>query len=151
MPCSRRWRSPSHDIYHVYHRSSENSATILSPCSALTSPIANEMAEHLVNCKMRALPTKTQLLILLFVMHAVACVMLFLLEQLSVYGGGVISGADGSRRFGSVVRLLLTTLRWWLWLSETFLRSLTTVNTLFEGGKDLLQFTRACRPRKSRR
>ncbi len=63
------------------------------------------------------------------------------LEQLSVYGGGVISEQTVRDVLGQSSGSLINNAA--MALAQRDISSLfTTVNTLFEGGKDLLQFTR---------
>ena len=104
---------------------------------------ADEMAEHLVNvCKNEGF-TYEDAAIDLIVRHARGGMRdaLSSLEQLSVYGGGVISEQTVRDVLGQSSGSLINNAA--MALAQRDISSLfTTVNTLFEGGKDLLQFTR---------
>lgn len=120
-------------------------ATILSRVQRFDfrSIAADEMAEHLVNvCKNEGF-TYEDTAIDLIVRHARGGMRdaLSSLEQLSVYGGGVISEQTVRDVLGQSSGSLINNAA--MALAQRDISSLfTTVNTLFEGGKDLLQFTR---------
>lgn len=120
-------------------------ATILSRVQRFDfrSIAADEMAEHLVNvCKNEGF-TYEDAAIDLIVRHARGGMRdaLSSLEQLSVYGGGVISEQTVRDVLGQSSGSLINNAA--MALAQRDIPSLfTTVNTLFEGGKDLLQFTR---------
>ena len=120
-------------------------ATILSRVQRFDfrSIAADEMAEHLVNvCKNEGF-TYEDAAIDLIVRHARGGMRdaLSSLEQLSVYGGGVISEQTVRDVLGQSSGSLINNAA--MALARRDISSLfTTVNTLFEGGKDLLQFTR---------
>lgn len=120
-------------------------ATILSRVQRFDfrSIAADEMAEHLVNvCKTEGF-TYEDAAIDLIVRHARGGMRdaLSSLEQLSVYGGGVISEQTVRDVLGQSSGSLINNAA--MALAQRDISSLfTTVNTLFEGGKDLLQFTR---------
>ncbi len=120
-------------------------ATILSRVQRFDfrSIAADEMAEHLVNvCKNEGF-TYEGAAIDLIVRHARGGMRdaLSSLEQLSVYGGGVISEQTVRDVLGQSSGSLINNAA--MALAQRDISSLfTTVNTLFEGGKDLLQFTR---------
>lgn len=120
-------------------------ATILSRVQRFDfrSIAADEMAEHLVNvCKNEGF-TYEDAAIDLIVRHARGGMRdaLSSLEQLSVYGGGVISEQTVRDVLGQSSGFLINNAA--MALAQRDISSLfTTVNTLFEGGKDLLQFTR---------
>ena len=120
-------------------------ATILSRVQRFDfrSIAADEMAEHLVNvCKNEGF-TYEDAAIDLIVRHARGGMRdaLSSLEQLSVYGGGVISEQTVRDVLGQSSGSLINNAA--MALAQRDVSSLfTTVNTLFEGGKDLLQFTR---------
>ena len=120
-------------------------ATILSRVQRFDfrSIAADEMAEHLVNvCKNEGF-TYEDAAIGLIVRHARGGMRdaLSSLEQLSVYGGGVISEQTVRDVLGQSSGSLINNAA--MALARRDISSLfTTVNTLFEGGKDLLQFTR---------
>lgn len=120
-------------------------ATILSRVQRFDfrSIAADEMAEHLINvCKNEGF-TYEDAAIDLIVRHARGGMRdaLSSLEQLSVYGGGVISEQTVRDVLGQSSGSLINNAA--LALAQRDISSLfTTVNTLFEGGKDLLQFTR---------
>ena len=120
-------------------------ATILSRVQRFDfrSIAADEMAEHLVNvCKNEGF-TYEDAAIDLIVRHARGGMRdaLSSLEQLSVYGGGVISEQTVRDVLGQSSGSLTNNAA--MALAQRDISSLfTTVNTLFEGGKDLLQFTR---------
>ena len=120
-------------------------ATILSRVQRFDfrSIAADEMAEHLVNvCKNEGF-TYEDAAIDLIVRHARGGMRdaLSSLEQLSVYGGGVISEQTVRDVLGQSSGSLINNAA--MALAHRDISSLfTTVNTLFEGGKDLLQFTR---------
>ena len=120
-------------------------ATILSRVQRFDfrSIAADEMAEHLVNvCKNEGF-TYEDAAIDLIVRHACGGMRdaLSSLEQLSVYGGGVISEQTVRDVLGQSSGSLINNAA--MALAQRDISSLfTTVNTLFEGGKDLLQFTR---------
>lgn len=120
-------------------------ATILSRVQRFDfrSIAADEMAEHLVNvCKNEGF-TYEDAAIDLIVRHARGGMRdaLSSLEQLSVYGGGVISEQTVRDVLGQSSGSLINNAA--MALAQRDISSLfTTVNTLFEGGKDLLQFTR---------
>ena len=120
-------------------------ATILSRVQRFDfrSIAADEMAEHLVNvCKNEGF-TYEDTAIDLIVRHARGGMRdaLSSLEQLSVYGGGVISEQTVRDVLGQSSGSLINNAA--MALARRDISSLfTTVNTLFEGGKDLLQFTR---------
>lgn len=120
-------------------------ATILSRVQRFDfrSIAADEMAEHLVNvCKNEDF-TYEDAAIDLIVRHARGGMRdaLSSLEQLSVYGGGVISEQTVRDVLGQSSGSLINNAA--MALAQRDISSLfTTVNTLFEGGKDLLQFTR---------
>ena len=120
-------------------------ATILSRVQRFDfrSIAADEMAEHLVNvCKNEGF-TYEDAAIDLIVRHARGGMRdaLSSLEQLSVYGGGVISEQTVRDVLGQSSGALINNAA--MALAQRDISSLfTTVNTLFEGGKDLLQFTR---------
>lgn len=120
-------------------------ATILSRVQRFDfrSIAADEMAEHLVNvCKNEGF-TYENAAIDLIVRHARGGMRdaLSSLEQLSVYGGGVISEQTVRDVLGQSSGSLINNAA--MALAQRDISSLfTTVNTLFEGGKDLLQFTR---------
>ena len=120
-------------------------ATILSRVQRFDfrSIAADEMAEHLVNvCKNESF-TYEDAAIDLIVRHARGGMRdaLSSLEQLSVYGGGVISEQTVRDVLGQSSGSLINNAA--MALAQRDISSLfTTVNTLFEGGKDLLQFTR---------
>ena len=120
-------------------------ATILSRVQRFDfrSIAADEMAEHLVNvCKNEGF-TYEGAAIDLIVRHARGGMRdaLSSLEQLSVYGGGVISEQTVRDVLGQSSGSLINNAA--MALARRDISSLfTTVNTLFEGGKDLLQFTR---------
>ena len=120
-------------------------ATILSRVQRFDfrSIAADEMAEHLVNvCKNEGF-TYEDAAIDLIVRHARGGMRdaLSSLEQLSVYGGGVISEQTVRDVLGQSSGSLINNAA--MALAQRDTSSLfTTVNTLFEGGKDLLQFTR---------
>ena len=120
-------------------------ATILSRVQRFDfrSIAADEMAEHLVNvCKNEGF-TYEDAAIDLIVRHARGGMRdaLSSLEQLSVYGGGVISEQTVRDVLGQSSGSLINNAV--MALAQRDISSLfTTVNTLFEGGKDLLQFTR---------
>ena len=120
-------------------------ATILSRVQRFDfrSIAADEMAEHLVNvCKNEGF-TYEDAAIDLIVRHARGGMRdaLSSLEQLSVYGGGVISEQTVRDVLGQSSGSLINNSA--MALAQRDISSLfTTVNTLFEGGKDLLQFTR---------
>ena len=104
---------------------------------------ADEMAEHLVNvCKNEGFAYEDAAIDLI-VRHARGGMRdaLSSLEQLSVYGGGVISEQTVRDVLGQSSGSLINNAA--MALAQRDISSLfTTVNTLFEGGKDLLQFTR---------
>lgn len=120
-------------------------ATILSRVQRFDfrSIAADEMAEHLIDvCKNEGF-TYEDAAIDLIVRHARGGMRdaLSSLEQLSVYGGGVISEQTVRDVLGQSSGSLINNAA--LALAQRDISSLfTTVNTLFEGGKDLLQFTR---------
>ena len=120
-------------------------ATILSRVQRFDfrSIAADEMAEHLIDvCKNEGF-TYEDAAIDLIVRHAHGGMRdaLSSLEQLSVYGGGVISEQTVRDVLGQSSGSLINNAA--LALAQRDISSLfTTVNTLFEGGKDLLQFTR---------
>ena len=120
-------------------------ATILSRVQRFDfrSIAADEMAEHLVSvCKNEGF-TYEDAAIDLIVRHARGGMRdaLSSLEQLSVYGGGVISEQTVRDVLGQSSGSLINNAA--MALAQRDISSLfTTVNTLFEGGKDLLQFTR---------
>ena len=120
-------------------------ATILSRVQRFDfrSIAADEMAEHLVNvCKNEGF-TYEDAAIDLIVRHARGGMRdaLSSLEQLSVYGGGVISEQTVRDVLGQSSGSLINNSA--MALAQRDISSLfTTVNTLFESGKDLLQFTR---------
>ena len=120
-------------------------ATILSRVQRFDfrSIAADEMAEHLVNvCKNEGF-TYEDAAIDLIVRHARGGMRdaLSSLEQLSVYGGGVISEQTVRDVLGQSSGFLINNAA--MALAQRDISSLfITVNTLFEGGKDLLQFTR---------
>lgn len=120
-------------------------ATILSRVQRFDfrSIAADEMAEHLINvCKNEGF-TYEDAAIDLIVRHARGGMRdaLSSLEQLSVYGGGVISEQTVRDVLGQSSGSLINNAA--MALAQRDISSLfTTVNTLFEGGKDLLQFTR---------
>ncbi|MFC2670977.1 DNA polymerase III subunit gamma/tau, partial [Lancefieldella parvula] len=120
-------------------------ATILSRVQRFDfrSIAADEMAEHLIDvCKNEGF-TYEDAAIDLIVHHARGGMRdaLSSLEQLSVYGGGVISEQTVRDVLGQSSGSLINNAA--LALAQRDIFSLfTTVNTLFEGGKDLLQFTR---------
>ena len=120
-------------------------ATILSRVQRFDfrSIAADEMAEHLVNvCKNEGF-TYEDAAIDLIVRHARGGMRdaLSSLQQLSVYGGGVISEQTVRDVLGQSSGSLINNAA--MALAQRDISSLfTTVNTLFEGGKDLLQFTR---------
>lgn len=120
-------------------------ATILSRVQRFDfrSIAADEMVEHLVNvCKNEGF-TYEDAAIDLIVRHARGGMRdaLSSLEQLSVYGGGVISEQTVRDVLGQSSGSLINNAA--MALAQRDISSLfTTVNTLFEGGKDLLQFTR---------
>ncbi|MFC2765530.1 MAG: DNA polymerase III subunit gamma/tau, partial [Lancefieldella parvula] len=120
-------------------------ATILSRVQRFDfrSIAADEMAEHLIDvCKNEGF-TYEDAAIDLIVCHARGGMRdaLSSLEQLSVYGGGVISEQTVRDVLGQSSGSLINNAA--LALAQRDISSLfTTVNTLFEGGKDLLQFTR---------
>ena len=120
-------------------------ATILSRVQRFDfrSIAADEMAEHLVNvCKNEGF-TYEDAAIDLIVRHARGGMRdaLSSLEQLSVYGGGVISEQTVRDVLGQSSGSLINNAA--MALAQRDVSSLfTTVNTLFEGGKDLLQITR---------
>ena len=120
-------------------------ATILSRVQRFDfrSIAADEMAEHLIDvCKNEGF-TYEDAAIDLIVRHARGGMRdaLSSLEQLSVYGGGVISEQTVRDVLGQSSGSLINNAA--LALAKRDISSLfTTVNTLFEGGKDLLQFTR---------
>ena len=120
-------------------------ATILSRVQRFDfrSIAADEMAEHLVNvCKNEGF-TYEDAAIDLIVRHARGGMRdaLSSLEQLSVYGGGVISEQTVRDVLGQSSGSLINNAA--MALAQRDISSLfITVNTLFEGGKDLLQFTR---------
>ena len=120
-------------------------ATILSRVQRFDfrSIAADDMAEHLVNvCKNEGF-TYEDAAIDLIVRHARGGMRdaLSSLEQLSVYGGGVISEQTVRDVLGQSSGSLINNAA--MVLAQRDISSLfTTVNTLFEGGKDLLQFTR---------
>lgn len=120
-------------------------ATILSRVQRFDfrSIAADEMAEHLVNvCKNEGF-TYEDAAIDLIVRHARGGMRdaLSSLEQLSVYGGGVISEQTVRDVLGQSSGSLINNAAMALAQRDISLL-FTTVNTLFEGGKDLLQFTR---------
>lgn len=120
-------------------------ATILSRVQRFDfrSIAADEMAEHLISvCKNEGF-TYEDAAIDLIVRYARGGMRdaLSSLEQLSVYGGGVISEQTVRDVLGQSSGSLINNAA--LALAQRDISSLfTTVNTLFEGGKDLLQFTR---------
>ena len=120
-------------------------ATILSRVQRFDfhSIAADEMAEHLVTvCKNEGF-TYEDAAIDLIVRHARGGMRdaLSSLEQLSVYGGGVISEQTVRDVLGQSSGSLINNAA--MALAQRDISSLfTTVNTLFEGGKDPLQFTR---------
>ena len=120
-------------------------ATILSRVQRFDfrSIAADEMSEHLINvCKNEGF-TYEDSAIDLIVRHARGGMRdaLSSLEQLSVYGGGVISEQTVRDVLGQSSGSLINNAA--MALAQRDISSLfTTVNTLFEGGKDLLQFTR---------
>lgn len=120
-------------------------ATILSRVQRFDfrSIAADEMAEHLVNvCKNEGF-TYEDAAIDLIVRHARGGMRdaLSSLEQLSVYGGSVISEQTVRDVLGQSSGSLINNAA--MALAQRDISSLfTTVNTLFESGKDLLQFTR---------
>ena len=120
-------------------------ATILSRVQRFDfrSIAADEMSEHLANvCKNEGF-TYEDAAIDLIVRHARGGMRdaLSSLEQLSVYGGGVISEQTVRDVLGQSSGSLINNAA--MALAKRDISSLfTTVNTLFEGGKDLLQFTR---------
>ncbi len=120
-------------------------ATILSRVQRFDfrSIAADEMSEHLANvCKNEGF-TYEDAAIDLIVRHAHGGMRdaLSSLEQLSVYGGGVISEQTVRDVLGQSSGSLINNAA--MALAQRDISSLfTTVNTLFEGGKDLLQFTR---------
>ena len=120
-------------------------ATILSRVQRFDfrSIAADEMAEHLVNvCKNEGFAYEDAAIDLI-VRHARGGMRdaLSSLEQLSVYGGGVISEQTVRDVLGQSSGSLINNAA--MALAQRDISSLfTTVNTLFEGGKDLLQFTR---------
>ena len=120
-------------------------ATILSRVQRFDfrSIAADEMAEHLIDvCKNEGF-TYEDAAIDLIVCHARGGMRdaLSSLEQLSVYGGGIISEQTVRDVLGQSSGSLINNAA--LALAQRDISSLfTTVNTLFEGGKDLLQFTR---------
>jgi len=120
-------------------------ATILSRVQRFDfrSIAADEMTGHLVNvCKNEGF-TYEDAAIDLIVRHARGGMRdaLSSLEQLSVYGGGVISEQTVRDVLGQSSGSLINNAA--MALAQRDISSLfTTVNTLFEGGKDLLQFTR---------
>ena len=120
-------------------------ATILSRVQRFDfrSIAADEMAEHLVNVCKNECFTYEDAAIDLIVRHARGGMRdaLSSLEQLSVYGGGVISEQTVRDVLGQSSGSLINNAA--MALAQRDISSLfTTVNTLFEGGKDLLQFTR---------
>ena len=120
-------------------------ATILSRVQRFDfrSIAADEMAEHLISvCKNEGF-TYEDAAIDLIVRYARGGMRdaLSSLEQLSVYGGGVISEQTVRDVLGQSSGSFINNAA--LALAQRDISSLfTTVNTLFEGGKDLLQFTR---------
>ncbi len=120
-------------------------ATILSRVQRFDfrSIAADEMVEHLISvCKNEGF-TYEDAAIDLIVRYARGGMRdaLSSLEQLSVYGGGVISEQTVRDVLGQSSGSLINSAA--LALAQRDISSLfTTVNTLFEGGKDLLQFTR---------
>lgn len=120
-------------------------ATILSRVQRFDfrSIAADEMAEHLVNvCKNEGFAYEDAAIDLI-VRHARGGMRdaLSSLEQLSVYGGGVISEQTVRDVLGQSSGSLINNAA--MALAQRDISSLfTTVNTLFEGSKDLLQFTR---------
>ncbi len=120
-------------------------ATILSRVQRFDfrSIAADEMAEHLISvCKNEGF-TYEDAAIDLIVRHARGGMRdaLSSLEQLSVYGGGVISEQTVRDVLGQSSGSLINNAA--MALAQRDISSLfTTVNTLFESGKDLLQFTR---------
>ena len=120
-------------------------ATILSRVQRFDfrSIAADEMAEHLINvCKNEGFSYEDAAIDLI-VRHARGGMRdaLSSLEQLSVYGGGVISEQTVRDVLGQSSGSLINNAA--MALAQRDISSLfTTVNTLFEGGKDLLQFTR---------
>lgn len=120
-------------------------ATILSRVQRFDfrSIAADEMTEHLISvCKNEGF-TYEDAAIDLIVRHARGGMRdaLSSLEQLSVYGGGVISEQTVRDVLGQSSGSLINNAA--MALAQRDISSLfTTVNTLFEGGKDLLQFTR---------
>ena len=120
-------------------------ATILSRVQRFDfrSIAADEMAEHLISvCKNEGF-TYEDAAIDLIVRHARGGMRdaLSSLEQLSVYGGGVISEQTVRDVLGQSSGSLINNAA--MALAQRDISSLfTTVNTLFENGKDLLQFTR---------
>ena len=120
-------------------------ATILSRVQRFDfrSIAADEMAEHLVKvCKNEGFSYEDAAIDLI-VRHARGGMRdaLSSLEQLSVYGGGVISEQTVRDVLGQSSGSLINNAA--MALAQRDISSLfTTVNTLFEGGKDLLQFTR---------
>ena len=137
---------PSHVIFIMCTTDPQKIlATILSRVQRFDfrSIAADEMAEHLVNvCKNEGF-TYEDAAIDLIVRHARGGMRdaLSSLEQLSVYGGGVISEQTVRDVLGQSSGSLINNAA--MALAQRDISSLfTTVNTLFEGGKDLLQFTR---------
>ena len=137
---------PSHVTFIMCTTDSQKIlATILSRVQRFDfrSIAADEMAEHLVNvCKNEGF-TYEDAAIDLIVRHARGGMRdaLSSLEQLSVYGGGVISEQTVRDVLGQSSGSLINNAA--MALAQRDISSLfTTVNTLFEGGKDLLQFTR---------
>ena len=137
---------PSHVTFIMCTTDSQKIlATILSRVQRFDfrSIAADEMAEHLVNvCKNEGF-TYEDTAIDLIVRHARGGMRdaLSSLEQLSVYGGGVISEQTVRDVLGQSSGSLINNAA--MALARRDISSLfTTVNTLFEGGKDLLQFTR---------
>lgn len=120
-------------------------ATILSRVQRFDfrSIAADEMTEHLISvCKNEGF-TYEDAAIDLIVRHARGGMRdaLSSLEQLSVYGGGVISEQTVRDVLGQSSGSLINNAA--MALAQRDISSLfTTVNTLFESGKDLLQFTR---------
>ena len=137
---------PSHVTFIMCTTDSQKIlATILSRVQRFDfrSIAADEMAEHLINvCKNEGF-TYEDAAIDLIVRHARGGMRdaLSSLEQLSVYGGGVISEQTVRDVLGQSSGSLINNAA--MALAQRDISSLfTTVNTLFEGGKDLLQFTR---------
>lgn len=120
-------------------------ATILSRVQRFDfrSIAADEMAEHLISvCKNEGFIYEDAAIDLI-VRYARGGMRdaLSSLEQLSVYGGGVISEQTVRDVLGQSSGSLINNAA--LALAQRDISSLfTTVSTLFEGGKDLLQFTR---------